>query len=286
MSWPRRRAVDRHDPVARLQACGGRRRAAQIGLDGRGRLSGRGHEETREEHEREDDVRRRPGADRRDALPRGRSPVGGRAECVRRGRRAPSRARQPCSRSELLLGGELAQHAQRVARGVVVVGRQRTAQARCGALERRRLRSARPRPMSTSRGPGRCMPGIFTKPPSGIAPKPYSIPFRVRLRRSRAESDVEAAAGAFRARARRRMAQLVDEISSPRPTIAMRWSCRPSSPRAASRARLVVGRDEVVEVARGRAVDPRECLVDHVGDLGERRAGPPGTRRPRPRSRR
>ena len=23
------------------------------------------------------------------------------------------------------------------------------------------------------------MPGIFTKPPSGIAPSPYSIPFRV-----------------------------------------------------------------------------------------------------------
>jgi hypothetical protein len=33
--------------------------------------------------------------------------------------------------------------------------------------------------MSTSAGDGRCIPGIFTKPPSGIAPTPYSIPFFV-----------------------------------------------------------------------------------------------------------
>ena len=38
--------------------------------------------------------------------------------------------------------------------------------------------ATRPMPMSTSTGAGRCIPGIFTKPPSGIAPTPYSIPFR------------------------------------------------------------------------------------------------------------
>ncbi len=31
---------------------------------------------------------------------------------------------------------------------------------------------------SASCGIGRCMPGMVTKPPSGIAPRPYSIPFR------------------------------------------------------------------------------------------------------------
>jgi hypothetical protein len=37
---------------------------------------------------------------------------------------------------------------------------------------------ARPKCASTSDGAGRCIPGIFTKPPSGIAPIPYSMPLR------------------------------------------------------------------------------------------------------------
>ena len=41
--------------------------------------------------------------------------------------------------------------------------------------------TARPKAGSTSAGAGRCMPGIFTKPPSGIIPMPYSIPLRVCL---------------------------------------------------------------------------------------------------------
>ena len=55
--------------------------------------------------------------------------------------------------------------------------------SRPAAPLRGRLLVQRPRsPASTSTGAGRCMPGIFTKPPSGIAPIPYSIPFRVVLR--------------------------------------------------------------------------------------------------------
>ena len=38
--------------------------------------------------------------------------------------------------------------------------------------------SAGPSWTSTSDAAGRCMPGIFTYPPSGIAPMPYSIPLR------------------------------------------------------------------------------------------------------------
>ena len=42
-------------------------------------------------------------------------------------------------------------------------------------------RTAGPKYESASNAAGRCIPGIFTKPPSGIAPMPYSIPFRVVL---------------------------------------------------------------------------------------------------------
>ena len=132
------RSVDGHDPVARLQACGSGRGAGRDSLDGGRRLPRRGHEETGEEDEREHDVGRRTGADRRDALPRRRSPVGGRAERVREVVEALLERRSGV-RGQLLLGRELAQDAQRVARGVVVVGRQRAAQAGCRALERRGL---------------------------------------------------------------------------------------------------------------------------------------------------
>ena len=49
------------------------------------------------------------------------------------------------------------------------------------AGELRRLLDAAPEDRVDVAGAGRCMPGIFTKPPSGIIPIPYSIPFRVRL---------------------------------------------------------------------------------------------------------
>ena len=40
---------------------------------------------------------------------------------------------------------------------------------------------ALPKYASTSDGAGRCIPGIFTYPPRGIEPSPYSIPFLVVL---------------------------------------------------------------------------------------------------------
>ena len=42
--------------------------------------------------------------------------------------------------------------------------------------------TAREKRRSASCGIGRCIPGMLTKPPSGTAPMPYSMPLRDRLR--------------------------------------------------------------------------------------------------------
>ena len=66
-----------------------------------------------------------------------------------------------------------------VARILHVAGSERVPEPRRADL-RALVRSAttRANDVSTSDGAGRCIPGIFTKPPSGIVPMPYSIPLR------------------------------------------------------------------------------------------------------------
>ena len=175
-------AVDRDDPVARLQAGGGGGRAGRDRLDGGRRLPGRRHEEPREEDEGEHDVRRRAGGDRGDPLPRRRPPVGVRAE------RVLEVVQRPLYRGRRRVGGRSCSAAssrmtriESRAASWSSVG-ERAAQAGRRPLERTAPpQRTRPSPMSTSPGEGRCIPGIFTKPPSGIAPMPYSIPLCVRF---------------------------------------------------------------------------------------------------------
>ena len=173
-----RLAVDRDDSVPGPQS---HLRGGRVGDDRRHRprgLPASRHEQEREEHDREDDVRAGPGGDRDEALPGRGLPVRVRAERVAQLREALVQRSGRAGR-ELLLARRPAR-ARRAPRPPRADTRPR---ARASRARRARRAPAPPprRARSGGRrrdGAGRCIPGIVTKPPSGIAPIPYSMPLR------------------------------------------------------------------------------------------------------------
>ena len=173
-------------------------------------------------------------------------------------------------RGQLLLGGELAQDAQRVARGVVVVGRQRAAQAGCRALERRGLPE---RPADTH---------VDVRRRRAV----HSGDLHEAAERDRSDAVLDAVAGVLPDRRREpdvepprphaeherddEVAQLVHEDQHAEAHDRDEDGHAGWQPPGGEPPRLVVGSHEVVEVARGRAVDASECLLDHGCDIGKR----------------
>ena len=98
---------------------------------------------------------------------------------------------------------------------------------------------------------------------------PYSIPFRRRLHDRGREADVELARAHPQRERDDEVPELVDEDQQAEPDDRDEDRHAGCSPFAASAACLRVGGDEVVEVARGRAVDARERLLDDRRDVEE-----------------
>ena len=162
-----------------------------------------GHEEPREEDEREEDVRRRPGRDRERRASTSARASRRRGRARRRGRRAPlAPTRRACGESSRL-GDELAEHAERVARGVVVARGQRVAEPAGRAAERRRLLEC----AAEARVDVDRRRAVHARDLHEAAerdrPDPVLDPVPGRLEDAPAGSRCRSAAGASRARARR-----------------------------------------------------------------------------------
>ena len=107
---------------------------------------------------------------------------------------------------------------------------------------------------------------------------PYSIPFRLTLHDRRREADVELARAHADGARGEEVARLVDEDQQREAEDRDDDVHGDQRVRALREApRLGVGLDELVEVARRRAVDRGERLLDDVRDAEERQ--PPGEER-------
>ena len=170
-----------------------------------------GHEEEGEEDDREQDVRRRAGRDRDEALPRRRLPVRVRAERV-------AKLGEPLlRRRERDAGGSFCSRTSS-SKSSSAVGRRRQSSAASarftrsyGPVSTGASSTARSKRRSASCGTGRCMPGIVTKPPSGIAPIAVLDVVPLELRDRGREADVEPPRAQADREGREEVPALVDE---------------------------------------------------------------------------